>query len=664
MPIWSSEIKELERLYESIKGQSPDLEKELKRLTKADDENMILLYSRRCLEVIITDLCECELKRPRKTEPLQGIIDKLHKEEKVPAHIIASMQSLNSLSSFGAHPKDFDPEQVKPVLNNLDIIIKWYLKDKKTRKDILSAPIKETGREAGSNEGAKHRSAPPQKNLVIIVPGLIFLIAILIAALFFTNIIGGGKNTIEPDKSIAVLSFDNIGNDTSQLYFSEGIVEAIVDHLYKVGELKVISSTLTKRYKNTELSIKDIAGELGVASILKGTVQRIGNNVRITSQLLVARSGVVLWSENYDKALSDIFSIQSEVAQNVANELKATLTTEEREQINKYQTRNPEAYNLYLQGRFFWNKRTEEGLAKSIEYFEKAIAIDPEYALAIAGLADAYNVETFWGWLPVNQGYYMAKELAERAIMIDNKLAEAHATLGNILCWGEWKWEEAKRELLLAIELDPNYANAHQYYSELLDILRQNEEARRQINIALEHDPYNLLMHLLSAQFYYHEGNLNKSLEECFKLQELDPDYFLAYLWSFHNYFKQKNDLKAIESLQKIMLLDTLTAQQTYTVNEVYKYSGRNGLINLLIDLKHTMNAQIFYVADSTFYLAKWYANLNNKGKALDWLETGIKNHSKIPQINNDPDFTNLHSEPRYRALIMKMGLSEYVGKE
>ena len=194
-----------------------------------------------------------------------------------------------------------------------------------------------------------------------------------------------------------MLPFTNLSNDPEQEYFSDGMVDAILDNLFKIGELRVISSTSTKRYRNTELSLREIAKELGVYSILEGSVQKIGKNVRITAQLIDSRTDVHLWSETYDKGISDIFSIQTEVAQNIAKELKATLTSEEKKQIEKIQTENPEAYNLYLQGRFFWNKRTKEGLLKSIEYFDKAISLDNDYALAIAGLADAYNIQTFCG---------------------------------------------------------------------------------------------------------------------------------------------------------------------------------------------------------------------------------------------------------------------------
>jgi TolB-like protein len=646
MAIWTSEIKELEKLYESLKGQLPDLEKELERLIKADDENMILLYSRRCLEVIITDLCECELKRPRKTEPLKGIIDKLHKEEKVPSHIIASMHGLNELSTYGTHHKDFDPEQVKPVLVNLDIIIKWYLKYKEPSTDVKAKPAEETRQEIKSTENIKKDITISRKRLAGILGGSIGIIASVFAVLYFSNIVGSGKQTKEIEKSIAVLPFRNLSNDSTQLYFSDGIVEAILNYLSKVGELKVISSTSTKRYRDTELSIKEIARELGVASILEGSVQKIGNNVRITAQLIEAKTDVHLWSEIYDKDLSDIFSIQSEVAQNVAKELKATLTSIEKEQINKYQTQNTEAYNLYLQGRFYWNKRTKEGQTKSIEYFEKSVIEDPHYALAYAGLADAYYILAWYGWLPKSEGYGKAKEFALRALEIDKNLAEAHTTLGALFCWNEWNWEESKKELVLALELNTNYANAHQCYSEYLDIIGQKEKARVQTNIALELDPFSQAMNIESALYYYNEDKLDESLEVCNRLKELYPDYVSVDWRYFYIYLRKGEELKAVETLQKIYSSDKMT------INEIYLKSGIDGILNWVIDLQ-LKNPQ-------SFDLAKWYAILGKKDKALGWLEKALEERlSEIPRLNSDLDFEHLRSEPRFKAIIMKLGLSD-----
>ena len=297
MSIWTSEIKELEKLYESFKGQLPDLEKELERLIKADDENMILLYSRRCLEVIITDLCECELKRPRKTEPLKGIIDKLQKEEKVPSHIVASMQGLNTLSTFGTHPKDFDPEQVKPVLNNLLIIIKWYLRYKD--------PVSFNKLIAKEKHGAEQKVIPakiipgPRKKVLILISGLLLVIIIALTVLGKFDIINL-SNLTQSYKSIAVLPFTNLSNDPDQEYFSYGLMEEILDRLCRIGNLKVISHTSSARFKGTSLSLKEIARQLRASAIMEGSVQKQGDKIRITIQLIDGKTDIHLWSKKFE----------------------------------------------------------------------------------------------------------------------------------------------------------------------------------------------------------------------------------------------------------------------------------------------------------------------------------------------------------------------------
>jgi TolB-like protein len=661
MTIWSAEIKELERLYKSLKGHFPDLAKELEQLIRTEDANVIMLYSRRCLEVIITDLCECELKRPRKTEPLKGIIDKLHKEDKVPAHIITSMHGLNELSTFGTHPKDFDPEQVKPVLNNLTIIIKWYLKYKETGTDIKVKPIEEIKHEIKSTGEVKRDITISRKRLAGIVGVLIGIFASVFAVLYFSNIIGSGKLPKEIEKSIAVLPFRNLSNDTTQLYFSDGIVEAILNYLSKVGELKVISSTSTKRYRDTELSIKEIARELGVASILEGSVQKIGNNVRITAQLIEAKTDVHLWSEIYDKDISDIFAIQSEVAQNVARELKATLTSEEKEQINKNQTENPEAYNLYLQGQFNIQKRTEDGFRKSIEYFEKAVAADPDYALAFAGLADAYLLLAWYNQMPKPEALAKSKEYVNKALGIDKNLAEAHTVLGEILTWIDWKWEEARKEFRLAVELNPNSVTAHSDYSMLLDILRENTEARKQINIALEIDPFFPLLHGLSGLFYFNEGKFKESVVSFMKALEIGLGG--SYNWYFFDcYLRLGEDLKAVEALQKALLMgDSLQVKTASLVKNVYDKSGIKGVLNWELELTLKRSAPVPIPWD----LATSYARVGNKEEAMNWFEKYFEGayenrESDLPRINNNPKLEILRSEPRFQAIIKKMGLLEY----
>jgi len=656
MAIWSSEIKELEKLNGSLKGQLPDLAKELERLIKADDENMILLYSRRCLEVIITDLCECELKRPRKTEPLKGIIDKLHKEGKVHSHIISSMHGLNELSTYGTHPKDFDSEQIKPVLNNLDIIIKWYLKYKNS-SFISKATIEEKKYERKRTDNSGEYTHKPKNRLKLLLSGLFMVFVIVVVALFVLHNVGDRKQAADLEKlekSLAVLPFENLSSEEEQLWFSDGITDVIINQLSKISDLRVLGRTSTLKYRKDQKSISEIGAELGVNFIIEGTVQRQENKMRISVQLIRVLNEGHIWSDLYDREWKDIFDVQSDIAKRIAEELKTVLSPEEKEQIENSRTKNPEAYNLYLKGRFFWNKRTEEGFKKSVEYFEKSVAEDPDYALAYAGLADAYFLITWYGWYSQMEGFARAKKFTLRALEIDKNLAEAHATLGSLISWSEWKWEEARKELLLAIKLNPDYLMAHSYYSELLDIFRQNDEARKQINLALELDPFFPMVNSLSGLFYYNEGKYEESLDEYRKVHELDPDNIRAYWKCFNIYLLQGENLKAVEALQKIMLMDTSTVRNVTVVKDVYNKSGVSGLLNWLIE-SELKNPKISPVS-----LASWYAIINRKEEALEWLEKAMEERSpSIPRINNDPVFDNLRSEPGFKAIIKKMGLSD-----
>jgi TolB-like protein/Tfp pilus assembly protein PilF len=659
MTIWSAEIKEIERLYDSIKGQSPELEKELERLINASDENMVLVYARRCLEVIITDLCECELKRPRKTEPLQGIIDKLNREEKIPSHIFASMQSLNSLSTFGSHPKEFDPRQVKPVLNNLATIIEWYLKYKDTQT-ISKVKTEEVKPDIEKLVDHKELNRKPNKKIIILLSGLLLVGSIVIVLLFLLDIIGDKKQTKEPEKSIAVLPFENLSSDEEQTWFSDGITDVIINQLSKISDLRVLSRTSTLKYdeKEEKKSIPEIGEELGVNYLIEGTVQRQENKMRISVQLIRALNEGHIWAEVYDREWKDIFDVQSDIAQRIAEELKTVLTPKEKEQVEKSQTENPEAYNLYLQGRFFWNKRTEAGLNKSVEYFEKAIEVDPNYALAYAGLADTYYNQAWWGLVPREEGYAKAKETVLRALDINPNLAEAHTVLGAVLFWDEWKWEEARKELQLAVELNPNFVTAHHYYSELLDILRQNDEARQQINLAIKLDPFFQMIHSGSGRIYYNERRFTESLVEYRKVEELDP-VFNVHWYIFNVYVNLGEDSLAVEELQKALLRDSLMPENMNFVKDVLYKSDMKGILNWAIDF------ELKDSEPSPLSLATWYAMLDQREEALKWLEKALE--EKIPniiRINNNPDYDNLRSEPRFQAIIKKMGLSEYANRE
>ena len=359
MTIWSAEIKELERLNVSLIGHFPELEKEMGQLVKTEDENVAMLYSRRCLEIIVTDLCECELKRPRKTEPLKGIIDKLNKEEKVASYIVTSMHSLNSLSTYGAHPKDFDPEQVKPALSNLAIVLKWYLKYKGI--EILGKPL--TTEENEVITGTKEH---------------------------LTDI-------TKLEKSVAILPFRNDSKDEENTYFINGLMEEILNNLQKIKDLRVISRTSVEQYRTQTKPIPEIAKELGVNYIVEGSGQKYGNSFRLRTQLIMAAKETHLWGESFQRKITDvedIFNIQTKIAEIIADELKAVITPEEKQLIEKLPTSNNEAYEAYIKGRFYLQNINQNNLDISQKHFELAIERDPAYAYAYAGIAYIWLIKT------------------------------------------------------------------------------------------------------------------------------------------------------------------------------------------------------------------------------------------------------------------------------
>jgi len=481
---------------------------------------------------------------------------------------------------------------------------------------------------------------------------IIALSIVIIGFLLFTKLLNPGA---QPEKSIAVLPFKNLSNDPEQEYFSEGIVEAIMSYLSKADELKVISGTSTKRYKNSELSLKEIARELGVASILEGSVQKTGNNIRITTQLIEAKTDVHLWSGIYDRNLSDIFAIQSDVAQSVARELRATLTPEEKEQFEKSYTQNTEAYNLYLEGRFHIKNRTYTDYIKSIRCFELAVAEDKDYVLAYAGLADAYFLLAWYNQMSKPEAFAKAREYANMALAIDNDCAEAHTVLGGILTYNDWNWEEARKELKLAVKLNPNFISARSYYTELLDILRENTETRRQIDIVLELDPFFNLMRGLSGMFYYHAGRPEQAIDEYLLVMEVDTTSN-QYRPIFDCYANMGETQKAIDALEQHLLRgDSLNKKYAGMLKDKSVRYDLTKAFNLLIRMNmERQNPPAMAIASD-------YAKIGKKEEALNWLEVAFENRSSsIPRINNNPDFEFLRSEPRFQALLKKMGLTDY----
>ena len=658
MIIWSAEIKEIENLLESFKGQIPDLEKELGQLIKSDDANVLMLYSRRCLEVIITDLCERELKRPRKTDPLKGIIDKLNKEEKVPSHIITSMDHVNGLSTYGAHPKDFDPEQVKPVLNNLAVILKWYLRYRGIQipENDESEQEKFTSKQ---NEIRAKVSVKPKKMHIMFLTGLtLLIIAIVVLDLFnVLNIRTGSAAITNLDKSIAVLPFDNLSGDPDQEYFSVGMMDEILDRLFKIGDLKVISRTSSMRYKNSDLSLKEIAGELGVAAILEGSVRRVGNLVRITVQLIDAETDSHLWSETYDGDLSDltrIFIIQSEVAQSVARELKAVISPMEIKLIEKIPAIDIAVYDEYLKARSYWSDFTKESLFKSVEYLNSAIEKNPDWAPLYAGLAEVWIWVQQAGWEQPSVAGPIIMENLNKAMELDPDLAEVHYQSAVIAQLVEWDWGKSEKEFLKSLAINPNNPIARLMYAQLLLILDRRDESLAQRELAISLDPLNFNTKLLYIGTLVLAGECKASIslmEEALATNTKDSSFYGLLEGAA---YKCKDYDKVIRALKYSLPFYAIEEATYEKIERIYRESG---IVPAYEELMKYLEkyAEKNYIGFSD--MAFRYMIANQPDKAINWIEKGFESHDPLMTYMFISRSGPLFENPRFIAICEKMNL-------
>ncbi len=450
------------------------------------------------------------------------------------------------------------------------------------------------------------------------------------------------------DKSIAVLPFRNDSQIEGTEYFANGVMEAILNNLSKIHDLKVISRTSVEQYRGTSKTASQIASELGVAYFLEGSAQQDEYRVRINVQLIDARTDQHIWSENYDRQLSDIFTTQSEIAQKIANELQAVLTSSEIIQIQKSSTSNMDAYQLYVKGRYLWSQRTEQDLQKSIEYFNEALSMDPGFAEAYAGLADAYFIEVWWGRMSMEEGHPKAKQFALKAIEIDPTLSEAHATLGAIACWFEWEWDIAEQELKQAINLNPNYATAYQYYAELCEILRRSDEARDLIEEAKELDPLSIGLHNVSANLYHGAQEYDKALAERQKASDLNKNWPSHHWKRLSIFIELAMGDQALEELKMWLVKSDFPSQYIEVAEEIYANKGPEDMFRWAIDQ-----------LNNPFLIADAYKVLGEYDLAMEWSDKAcLTNPYRCPNLNNkNKHFNIMVRYPRYRALLKEMGL-------
>lgn len=458
---------------------------------------------------------------------------------------------------------------------------------------------------------------------------------------------------------LVVLPFENLSGDPQEEYFSSGFTEELITQLGNLepARLGVIARTSATQYKDSHKDIRQIAKELGVDYVLEGSVRREGDRVRISAQLIQAKDQTHLWAQDYDRNLRDILGLQSNVARDVASQIRLQLTPEENARLANAPPRDPEAYEQYLRGRYLWNKRNPEAYIKAIDYFQQAIARDPGYAQAYAGLADAYALlGSSWSpSIPRSEAMPEAKEAALKALQLDDSLAEAHTSLAFVMMHFEWNWPGSEKEFKRAVDSDSNYATAHEWYAYWFASQGRIDEALEQMELARKADPLSLIIMADTSEMLSYAGRLGASEQEARQATELDPNFVPAYLCLAHSYAGAKEYQAAIANIDKILALDPDDTWAASELGAIYAFTGEKDKSEAVVNrmLNHAKNQ-----GPIAFEVAQVYSALGEKNRAFVWLEKAYEyRDGGLILLNARWEFRPLHNDPRYGDLLRRLGL-------
>jgi tetratricopeptide (TPR) repeat protein len=389
---------------------------------------------------------------------------------------------------------------------------------------------------------------------------------------------------------------------------------------------------------------------------VEGSVVRSGDKLRITVQLVDARTDRHIWAEDYNRDLRDVVAVQGDVARRIAEEIRITLTPEQRAELTSRHQINPEAYEAYLRGRYFWNRRTEEGMKKAIEYFEQSMDKDPNSPLAYDGLADCWLSLGWYGYLPPKETFPQAKIAAMKAMELDASLAEAHTSLAFASMNYDWDWSAAEREFQKAIELNPNYANAHHWYADYLSAVGRHQEAITESKRALELDPVSPIINAWLGWRYFFARQYDLAIEQYLKTLEMDPTFVPAHLVLGQGYEQKSMPEKAIDELQEAVSLSGGSSLYVSSLAHAYATAGRRAEAERLL---RQMNERARHNYVPSFHIAIIHAGLGQRDQALVWLEKGYQERSAwMVWLKVDPRFDVLRSDPRFQDLLRRVGLS------
>ncbi|HKS76692.1 MAG TPA: winged helix-turn-helix domain-containing protein [Terriglobales bacterium] len=514
----------------------------------------------------------------------------------------------------------------------------------------LIAPVEFTANQSGSAAAEKSPAVPPVRHATT----WWLLGAVLIALL------GGGwlwhSTRLPAIESVAILPFANSSADPNAEYLSDGISESIIDSISQLPNLRVMAWSTVSRYKGKSDPIA-VGRDLGVRAVLTGQILQRDDQVVIQTELVDLKSGTQLWGEQYNRKASDIIPLQQDIARQISEKLRLRLSGEDERKLGKRSTADPEAYRLYLKGRYFWNKRTQDDLKKAMEYFQQAIDRDPTYAAAYAGLADSYDLLDDWGKTPPRESFPRARAAALKALQLDDSLAEAHTSLAFVKANYDWDFAGGDGEFKRAIELNPNYATAHQWYAMQLVTEQRFPEAEAEMRRAVDLDPLSVIINMGVAEVSCWERKYDQCLAEYKKTLELDPNFVGAHGNIAALYERKRMYPEAVEELEKTAQLQGNPGQAAM-IAKVYAKSGFEGVRRMELQELLADRAAGRYVP--ALNLAESYMTIGDKESALRWLQTGYdERDSGIVFIGITPEYDSVRQDPRFLEIAAKAGLPQ-----
>ena len=455
---------------------------------------------------------------------------------------------------------------------------------------------------------------------------------------------------------LAVLPLASIGASPEDEYFAEGLTEELISQLSRIAGLSVIARTSVMKYKGTPKGISDIGRELNVESVVEGSVRRVGGRLRITSKLVDAKTEESLWSEQYDRDVDDVFQIQGDIAHRTAEALNLEIVVRERQGIDRRFTENIDAYHAYLKGRYFWNKRSKDSLEKAAGLFQEALKLDPNYAPAYTGLADAYAALALLEFVAPKEAYPAAKRMVEKALAIDDGLAEAHTSLALIRFQYDWDWEGSEREFKKAIELNPNHAPAHHFYADMLKAQGRFDEAMEQIRLAGELDPLSLPISTGVGHVLYLSRRYDDSIRQYARTVELDPSFMQTHLWFGRPYLQKGMYKEAIAELRKAVSLSSESTVSLAMLGHALASAGMDDEADGVLK-KLVKRSKFTYVP--SYWVAVIYNGFRDRKNVLAWLAKAYKERSSwLAWIKVEPRFDWLRGDPEFDSLVKRLGLS------